>query len=364
MAHRGTISALIETTFSDNKKLPIDTDAKVIRGVKILGKQSRNGYEYSDGALAEAARLYEGVQVNYDHPPREKPNTERAFGEGGGVLKNIVAKPGDGVYGDFHYFEKHPNTPLMLERAEREPQTFGFSHNADGRKTNFRGKTIVESIARVRSVDVVGRPATTTSCFESEDTPVQTTIKAVLESAKAKDTKHWGIKGLSKLLEMDPMMAEAPMEAPAADADADGQIDAAFKAAINKVLDEGGDIKAKLKKIKDILTAQEKLMGAGESEPSEPAEPTPESVKVELQQLRAEKASRALLESLDREVTDVRISAVAAVPDAQRRALIESWPKRSQQPGKPTRSVPLTESEIPGEYKPAKSTKEYAAAIR
>src|SRR5690606_30452994 len=109
----------------------VDRDNRVIRGVKILGRTSRNGYEYSDRALREAAALYEGVTVNVNHPPREKPTQERGFNEGIGVLRGVSADS-DGVRGDLHYFEAHADTPLMLERAEKHPNTFGLSHNADG----------------------------------------------------------------------------------------------------------------------------------------------------------------------------------------------------------------------------------------
>src|SRR5690606_11438363 len=103
---------LEDRTFSE--ALKVDRDNRVIRGVKILGRTSRNGYEYSDRALREAAALYEGVTVNVNHPPREKPTQERGFNEGIGVLRGVSADS-DGVRGDLHYFEAHADTPLMLE---------------------------------------------------------------------------------------------------------------------------------------------------------------------------------------------------------------------------------------------------------
>src|SRR5205823_5411501 len=66
---------LLEITFSENPT--VDRDAGVIRGVKVLGRTSRNGREYSDRALAEAARFYEGIGVNLNHPDRRETAIER-----------------------------------------------------------------------------------------------------------------------------------------------------------------------------------------------------------------------------------------------------------------------------------------------
>lgn len=376
MASKGVTTSLLETTFSESPK--VDRDNKVIRNVKILGKVSRNGYEYSDSALEEAARLYEGVTVNVNHPPRSAPNTERAFQDGIGIIRAPKRQP-DGVFGDLHYYESHPHAGLMVERAEREPHSFGLSHNADGRKVNFRGKTIVESVTRVRSVDLVGRPATTKGIFESEDS-VKTTIKALLETVK--DKSHKGYKALVEMVGEEPAMGETPMDELPVDASTDDQVKSAFRAMVVAAFDdEKLDSKATLAKIKDILAAQEKLMGGGEKKEPKPeetseslkdkADPTTKALLEEVRQLRAEreaekqeKSARALLESMDREATQVRLTALTAVPESARKSLVESWPKRQVANGKPQRTVPLTESEAPGEYKPPASAKEWAAAIR
>ncbi len=46
----------------------VDRPAGVIRGVKMLGLESRNGRTYLPEALAQAARLYEDAKVNVNHP--------------------------------------------------------------------------------------------------------------------------------------------------------------------------------------------------------------------------------------------------------------------------------------------------------
>ena len=49
-------------------RMGVDRLAGVIRGVKILGLESRNGRTYLPEALAAAAPLYEGAKVNVNHP--------------------------------------------------------------------------------------------------------------------------------------------------------------------------------------------------------------------------------------------------------------------------------------------------------
>src|SRR5690606_32058205 len=62
--NRGKADRLLETTYSG--VLRVDRAAGVIRGVKILGTTSRNGRTYTDAALEQAAKLYEGLGVNID----------------------------------------------------------------------------------------------------------------------------------------------------------------------------------------------------------------------------------------------------------------------------------------------------------
>lgn len=71
------LTQLLEVTFSDSSQ--VDRDAGVIRGVRILGRSSRNGREYSDQALTQAARLYEGLGVNLNHPDRPPAGAARTI---------------------------------------------------------------------------------------------------------------------------------------------------------------------------------------------------------------------------------------------------------------------------------------------
>ncbi len=184
----------------------VDRDAGVIRSVKILGAVSKNGRQYSPQALREAATFYEGLGVNANHPSRETPNINRMVQEGVGWLENVTVKP-DGVFGDMHVIKAHPLAGALFEVAERKPDRFGLSHNASGECVTRQGKTIVESIKSVRSVDIVQNPATNHSLFESVETMSKQSAKSQIQAITANKKAGRGAKlrAIQSLLEMDAL---------------------------------------------------------------------------------------------------------------------------------------------------------------
>ena len=347
----------------------VDRESGVIRGVRILGRESKNGRIYSESAMKQAAKAYDNLGVNLNHPTKVA-GTERSVSDGIGWLESIQIKP-DGVYGDLHYFKEHPQSGLIAEAAERNPKRFGLSHNAEGRMERRDGKNVVESIETVHSVDIVQNPATNSSLFESEEQPMKITLK---EYVAGIDAKHKGRASLVKLTE-EMGMGEMPMEAAPAEVSADDQAMAAFNAMITAVAaDTSLDLAAKKKRINEILGMQDKLLNPKEEAPAETpaAEPAAESKKTETNpmlnklteqvaeqgkklaaieserdQLKTEKACRALLESKNRNVDETRLTALAAMPEAARLKLVESWPekvKESTDKPKPKFSRPITES--------------------
>lgn len=144
----------------------VDAAAGVIRGVRIIGKVSKNGREYSDAALRQAVPMYEGTKVYLDHPSH--PGQSRSIRDRVGVLENC-RMDGDCVRGDLRLLKAHPMTGAILEAAETQPTRFGLSHHASGESIQRGGKMIVESILSVRSVDLVENPATNSGLFESCD---------------------------------------------------------------------------------------------------------------------------------------------------------------------------------------------------
>lgn len=142
----------------------VDATAGIVRGVRILGRTSKNGRRYSDKALESACRLYSDCKVHINHQREEKG--ERQFETIFAEIKNPVVK-GDFVEGDLHYLTKHPIAPQFSEAAEKFPKSFGLSHHAEG-TTKREGKdTIVEDVTAVHSVDLVSDPATNNGLFES-----------------------------------------------------------------------------------------------------------------------------------------------------------------------------------------------------
>ena len=75
---------------------------------------------------------------------------------------------GEGLYGDLVYLKTHPMAERICEAAERMPDAFGMSHNAQGEgEENKDGVFVVSKIVEVRHVDLVADPATTKSLSEA-----------------------------------------------------------------------------------------------------------------------------------------------------------------------------------------------------
>lgn len=328
----------------------VDREAGVISGVKILGKESKNGREYTDAAMEEAARLYEGAKVNIDHR-RENPKAERGFLEGFGELRNVTRKS-DGVFGDLHFLKSHPAADAVCESAERFPNQFGLSHDADGEVANRDGKWIVESVKQVHSVDVVGRPATNAGIFESIDqtkvNPKERSMKKIT-IRKLIESKGTALQK-KRLQEMDDEAPVMDYEAEVATeetggGDADDQIWAAFRQAIMAAVDDDNlDLKATLSKVKDILAAYGKIegdtasnggggddAGDGAGDDEEPTE-VAESIKVltrKLKLMESRDTARALLEEHSIPASESRIKLLAAANAADRKSLLEEFKSAS-----------------------------------
>lgn len=140
--------------------------AGILRRVKILGRESTNGRTYTPEAMQQAARLYEGIKVNLDHAADFSP-PDRSIADRLGVLRNVIVES-DGVYGDLHLLMAHPLAAMVMEAAEKMPETLGLSHNAEGGVRRENGVAIVESIHQVHSVDLVQTPASVAGLFESQ----------------------------------------------------------------------------------------------------------------------------------------------------------------------------------------------------
>ncbi len=174
-----SIETLQERTLCESG-LRVDRAAGVIRGVKIIGSQSRNNRTYPPAVLQKAIPHYEGRGCFLDHTAGQRSVASRF-----GWLQNVR---GDGasLIGDLNILKSHPNAPAIFEAAERNPRLFGLSHSADGRVVRRGGKNVVEEIVGVHSVDLVCDPATTNSLFESAAPTASLTGDAgIIEQVKA-----------------------------------------------------------------------------------------------------------------------------------------------------------------------------------
>jgi hypothetical protein len=317
------MTPLLEITYSEHST--VDREAGVIRGVKILGRQSRNGREYSEQALADAARLYEGIGVNLNHPEPRDAARHRPVEAGFGWLTAIAIRP-EGVFGDLHYFKSHPQAAVIVEAAERNPRRFGLSHHAEGRVGRHQGKPIVESIEHVRSVDLVQNPATNAGLFESEELfmseTTSKTIRQILSEACS--------GGLAPLC-ADERLAEhaaRTLEFPAA-ASADEQLAQAVRQLVEGLLPQGTGPQTPVTTDAPLAQLAERVA-----------------------RLETAALCRELLEAHRRTCDGTRLKALAALTTVDERVrLIESWPESASFPPlagrspRPAVSRPLVEAE-------------------
>lgn len=184
----------------------IDEEAGVIKGVKILGLQSKNGRTYKTDAIATAKKLYEGMGINLDHM---KGN--RRVSDGFGRLRGVELRE-DGLYGDLEYLKSHPYADQFIESAKRMPEQVGLSHSAEGKVAKQGDQEVVEEISAVHSVDVVRYPATTKGLFEqAEPEP----LKVVIVKDLNEDDPPAEPSADDQPGDPDPAPAPDPAEAPA-----------------------------------------------------------------------------------------------------------------------------------------------------
>jgi len=143
--------------------IEVDAKSRWIRNIALAGRESRNGYQYSQEALTEAVQLYEHKPVFLDHAERLTKPFERSTRDLVGSIVNARFE-GDRIRGDIRVLDTEAGrTFLALAEAEQTP--VGMSHVVLARRSNDR--TQVEAIEEVVSVDAVMYPATTQTFHET-----------------------------------------------------------------------------------------------------------------------------------------------------------------------------------------------------
>jgi hypothetical protein len=142
----------------------VDRGARVLRNVALTGRESKNGYRYSESALRNAARLYDHKPVFLDHADRPGGTANRSTRDLVGSIINSRFEDGR-VRSDVRVLDTESGRTFLALAEENTPGV-GMSHVVLAHRS-VDGAT-VERIDDVLSVDVVVKPATTTTIRESD----------------------------------------------------------------------------------------------------------------------------------------------------------------------------------------------------
>ena len=262
----------------------VDREVGILRGVKLIGLESRNGRRYRESALAAAATLYEEAKVNVNHP-KEGPLTPRDYQDRLGVIRGVELRAGEGLFGDLHFNPKHALAEQLLWDAEHNPQNVGFSHNVLARLSLEDETAVVEEITRVQSVDLVADPATTQGLFEQASEKVNAT----------KESETFEKKPAWDALTLDVLRLHRP--------DLLAEIQAIEAAELQQQLDEAETLSASLQRKQRVyeLLCENQLTVSSEESPAEKAsdiETAPQSVSSMFVELLMQVADEDQLEVL------------------------------------------------------------------
>lgn len=264
---RQTITERVSSPFQGCR---VDRANGIIHGVKLCGHESANGNDYPAAMFRKDFQRYEGAPIYTDHERGKEHQIARKIGWVSSPTVDAEGIP----RGNAHLLKSHPLYNQVMEAAERNPGLYGFSHQAvcqTARQPN--GRTRVESIERIESVDLVAEPATTKGLFESRNRGgnVAFTVKLLTEWVqKAPKASRRQIVGIKKLAEMEGM-SDVPVDAGGADgAPEDGcepgdAIKSGFKSGIHSLVDKAMDGEMDqadaLKTIKKLLTSHADVNG-------------------------------------------------------------------------------------------------------
>jgi len=219
------ISESATTNPSPSKSLTVDRAAGIVRGLKVLGFNSRKQdgtikRVYTEQAVERAVKagMFEGVVVNYSPHSQDamrvgtkdsRPATETL---GKLVNTKFVAGSGGGVVGDLLYLKSVAFSETFCEACERMPDVWGLSAMLDGTFKMEGEVQYVTKIEFVKCVDLVRNPATTQSLVESQDEGEMSVCescskaRAILEDSDSDDSGK-----LTKLKEVYPMAESNPL---------------------------------------------------------------------------------------------------------------------------------------------------------
>lgn len=251
----------------ENKPGVVDRNKCIVYGVKVLGFSSMNGRIYDPKAIRDAVPLYENAPVNKDHKTEAPLFSDRL-----GWLQN-VRFTSEGLYADFRYNPHADGIDSFLWFAENNGLgDVGFSHLVSGKSIPDQdGTERVVRIDRVRSVDLVANPATTTTIFESKEIAMKNDKMMTEENP---------VKEMYKEEVPDAAPTEAPAAAPAQEEPASDMLKKIMEICVGP-----GEGSAKGKMILDLIAAATGLGGDMTSETADvtgnPTSGTPAQAKAD-----------------------------------------------------------------------------------
>ncbi len=289
----------------------------VIPNTKIIGNESANKRKYGPAVLNRDRLKYEGAKVYINHPRRSEVQEDRDLRDWVGVLEGIESDSDGGLRASqFRLRKEGKHFREIAEAATKFWQDFGLSHVADCDFKKVDGFDVVESINEVFSVDLVADPGATKGLFESRDTSMKTkkvTVKGIVESASESAPLR---KVLMEMVTRKALANETEVTV-SESATADEQINAAVAAALMAETPEAR------KSAADTLAAQPTQETPGATGTAAESD----RLKSIEAKLAVSEAKTLLLES-GREATEIRVKTLAATAESDRKALLESWPKK------------------------------------
>lgn len=331
----------------------IDRDKGIIYGVRVIGLESKNGRRYLKEAVQAAAPLYEGARVYLDHQDKG----ERTVRDRWGRLVNVREAEDGGLRADLEFLKEHPLTGAILEAAEKF-EDIGLSHDSLGRSRMQEGERVVYEIVEVNSVDLVEKPATTSNLWESHAVKKRKFLDVLKEHSTAVPAAKLLVDRLVEMAGGSPEMMQqldaTEIDEAAAEDAPDDQVKAGLRQAMLAILDNDDDSATTIKKLRVLLAAQDKMASAPAADPAaaDPAamQAMEESVMKKVTESFEKKfeerlrllettklpskteALQSLLESAKRDVTPERLRLLESCPEADRDALIKSWPAKATRP--------------------------------
>ncbi|MBT4866813.1 MAG: hypothetical protein HON53_17045 [Planctomycetaceae bacterium] len=162
-------------------EVEIDQARRLVRNIALTGRDSKNGYRYSEQALEQAVPLYENKPVFLDHAVSVSRPHERSARDLVGSIVNPRYEGGR-VRSDVQLLDTEAGRTFLALSESKSPAV-GMSHVVLAERGDDRA--IVEKIHDVVSVDAVVFPATTSTFSESTQHPPITPLDGSLEAMMA-----------------------------------------------------------------------------------------------------------------------------------------------------------------------------------